>query len=62
MTVYGTLVTLLLLSLTTYHTHLILNNSTTQEEMRDKYSVWGSNPYNKGSFSMANFFYFLEQQ
>lgn len=55
MIIYGTLVTLLLTSLTIYHGTLICNNKTTQEEMRAKYEAWGSNPYNRGAYSRQNF-------
>lgn len=57
--IYGAIVTMLLLSLSVYHSHLILMNNTTQEEMRDKYSIWGSNPYSRTS--RQNCLYFLKQ-
>jgi hypothetical protein len=43
---YGLIVTLLLLALTGYHTSIVNENETTQEELRNKYNKWGGNPYN----------------
>jgi len=57
--VAGGLATPLLTCLVAYHTHLILRNKTTQEEVRNKYSKWGGNPYDRGN---ANCYYFLNKQ
>jgi len=46
----------LLGTLLSYHTNIIIMNETTQENMRDKYRKWGSNPYNLGF--RTNFLYF----
>lgn len=56
--IYGVIVTLLLLSLSIYHSHLIISNHTTQEEMRDKYATWGFNPYSRSK--KQNCLYFLD--
>lgn len=61
MVIYGALVFALLLSLTCYHSFLIANNSTTQEEMRQKHELWGGNPYNRASEKKKNLNYFLKQ-
>jgi len=58
--IYGICVCLLLFTLTTYHSSLIVQNRTTQEEMRDKYSKWGGNPYDRKTNS--NCLYFVRRQ
>ena len=55
---YGIVVSLLLLSLVAYHLHLVVNNQSTQEEMKEKYELWGGNPYNRGQYSRQNWNYF----
>ena len=61
MLVYGAAVMLLLFSLTAYHTHLVVANQTTQEEIREKYEKWGGNPYNRGTYSKQNWLYFFRK-
>jgi hypothetical protein len=51
---------MLLFALTGYHTSIVNDNETTQEELRDKYNKWGGNPYNL-SLSQ-NWAYFLKKQ
>ena len=51
MAVYGLMVAVLLMCLTTYHTAAIGSNETTQEDIREKYETWGGNPYNMGKWS-----------
>lgn len=58
---YGLVVALLLASLTVFHTFLIAKNETTQEDMREKYTKWGGNPYDQGAWSKSNLMYFLNQ-
>lgn len=61
MFLYGLVVALLLTSLTVFHTLLIAKNETTQEDMREKYTKWGGNPYDQGAWSKNNIMYFLNQ-
>ena len=58
MILYSFAITLLLTFLSVYHGLLVVANETTQEEIRNKYSTWGGNPYNMGSWSRKNFKYF----
>ena len=55
-------IALMLLPLITYHLSLIATNSTTQEQERDKYDLWGSNVYNYGTCTSLNCLYFFIQQ
>lgn len=54
---YGLIVTMLLLALTCYHTSIVTENETTQEELRDKYTKWGGNPYNLTSSQNWQYFF-----
>lgn len=60
MVVYTFCVSILLFALTGYHCCLLLQNSTSQEDLRDKHDQWGGNPYNLGS--KHNCWYFMKIQ
>jgi hypothetical protein len=62
MSLYGFTISILLLILSLYHILLIATNETTSEQIKGKYSKWGGNPYNFGSWSLSNFKYFIKQQ
>lgn len=55
--IYGLIVSILLVALSSYHTAIVNQNETTQEEQRDKYRKWGGNPYNLGSSSNWRYFF-----
>lgn len=62
MGLYGVVVAVLLLGLSIYHTSLALTNQTTSEELKEKYELWGGNPYNYGDYSYKNCLYFWHTQ
>lgn len=59
---YGIIVALLLIGLSIYHSCLACKNQTTSEELKEKYDMWGGNPYSYGDFSLKNCLYFLHTQ
>jgi len=59
---YGLIVSILVLGLSIYHTGLALKGQTTSEEQRDKYEIWGGNPYSFGDYSYKNWLYFWNTQ
>lgn len=62
MIIYPSVSAILLTMLLIFHIHMIIYNQTTSESIRDKYSQWGSNPYDRGCCSRMNFRYFLTKQ
>ena len=55
---YGLIVAVLLFALTGYHTSIVNQNETTQEELRNKYAKWGGNPYNLTLMQNWNYFFY----
>ena len=62
MIIYPTVAAVLLSMLLIFHCYMIINNQTTSESIRDKYSQWGQNPYDRGCCSKFNIKYFWQQQ
>ena len=54
---YGLVVALFVGCLTGYSCYNVFTNTTTQEDMRDKYRLWGGNPYDHGTCSAGNWLY-----
>lgn len=57
MGIYTLAVAVLVGFLGAYHVCLVVSNHTTQELMRDKYTMWGGNHYDQGTCSSQNWRY-----
>jgi len=40
---------------------MMFSNETTQESMRDKYQLWGNNPYDMGSCKNLKYFFTTQE-